>query len=126
MKRSIYTSIILITVLIISGCSSTRDLFIGNWSAIQVSQAEGTSEEIISYNYWEVKSNEILFSSFVQSIENGIENKKFDETNRKKYGYTWNSKNGILINQKIYKVEIEKREMTVSNDNMEIIFERVD
>ncbi|MFC5402974.1 hypothetical protein [Cohnella soli] len=120
-----YISTILLT-LITSGCSSTKDSFIGSWSALQLSQAEGTNEELIHYNYWEVKDNEISFSNFVLTTENGVESKRFDENNKMKYEYKWETKNQIVINQKIYSIEIKNKKLKVSNSNMEIDFERAD
>lgn len=119
-------STLLLITLIISGCTSTKESFIGSWSALQLSQAEGTNEELIHYNYWEVKDNEISFSSFVLITEGGVESIRFDEENKVKYEYKWEAKNQVLINQKIYNIEIKKNKMKVSNDNMEIDFERAD
>lgn len=121
-----YISVFFITILMISGCSSTKELFIGNWSALQASQKEGTNEELSHYNYWEVRDKEISFSNYYLTKENGIETKKFNNENRKKYEYTWDSKAEIVINKKVYKVEIIKNKLTISNNNMEILFERVD
>lgn len=122
-----YISVFFITILIIiSGCSSTKELFIGNWSALQASQKEGTNEELSHYNYWEVGEKEISFSNYYLTKENGIETKKFNNENRKKYEYTWDSNAEIVVNKKVYKVEINKNKLTISNNNMEILFERVD
>ena len=121
-----YISVLLITILMISGCSSTKELFVGNWEALQASQKEGTNEELSHYNYWEVRDKEISFSNYYLTKENGIETKKFNNENRKKYEYTWDSKAEIVINKKVYKVEIIKNKLTISNNNMEILFERVD
>lgn len=127
MRKVGYISVFFITILIIiSGCSSTKELFIGNWSALQASQKEGTNEELSHYNYWEVGEKEISFSNYYLTKENGIETKKFNNENRKKYEYTWDSKAEIVINKKVYKVEIIKNKLTISNNNMEILFERVD
>ncbi|MGI2297570.1 hypothetical protein [Paenibacillus sp. GXUN7292] len=126
MRKVGYISVFFITILMISGCSSTKELFIGNWSALQASQKEGANEELSHYNYWEVRDKEISFSNYYLTKENGIETKKFNNENRKKYEYTWDSKAEIVINKKVYKVEISKNKLTISNNNMEILFEKVD
>ena len=126
MRKVGYISVFFITILMISGCSSTKELFIGNWSALQASQKEGTNEELSHYNYWEVGEKEISFSKYYLTKENGIETKKFNNENRKKYEYTWDSNAEIVVNKKVYKVEINKNKLTISNNNMEILFERVD
>ena len=127
MKQVWYISICLVLILLISGCTSTKELFIGNWTALQASQKVGTDEEIVRYNYWEVmENNKISVSSFFTSMENGIETKQFDKDNKGEYEYTWNSKDEIAINNKVYKIKISKNKMTISNNNIEVTFERTD
>lgn len=60
-----YISVFFITILMISGCSSTKELFIGNWSALQASQKEGTNEELSHYNYWEVGKKKFHFQIII-------------------------------------------------------------
>jgi len=126
MNKTTSVLILILMVGIFTGCSSSKDLFIGNWKSKQVSQVEGKHFDLIQYNYWEIKKSEIILSKYVLKTESGKEVKEFDDANKVKYKYDWKSKNEITLDGKTYRIDVDNKQLIIKDNELEIQFERSD
>lgn len=126
MNKTTSVLILILMVGIFTGCSSSKDLFIGNWKAKQVSQVVGKHFDLIQYNYWEIKKSEIILSKYVLKTESGKEVKVFDNANKVKYKYDWKSKNEITLDGKTYRIDVDNKQLIIKDNELEIQFERSD
>jgi hypothetical protein len=115
-----------ITGSLFTGCSSNKESFIGNWSAKQASNSVDSRNELLKYNYWEIRQEKITLSISTLTDDNGKSIRVFDKSNDKSYDYQWKSDKEILVDNILYTVEVGKESLLVKNNDMEIEFERLD
>lgn len=122
MKRFITLSIIAILVALLSSCSKDyKSQFLGAWEADQASQKAGSNELIGHFNYLNVSSSNINLRNFyyTNGDESGETVKAFEELD-KNLAYEWKSKDQIIIDDKLYEIEVKKKELVIKNDKIEI------
>ncbi|CAM3148610.1 hypothetical protein PASE110613_17835 [Paenibacillus sediminis] len=126
MKSLITLLIIAILVTLLLGCSKdNKSQFLGNWEADQASQQEGSNDLLGHFNYLKISSSNINLRNFHNEIgiESGETVKVFDEID-KNLAYEWKSKDQIIINNKLYEIEVSKRELIIKNDKIEIHYNK--
>lgn len=120
MIKRIVSCMFILTLICISGCSKDKEVrILGNWVGDQASQKIGTYEELSQYNYMEITVNEFIMKNFVYSSQDNKMVKIFNQ-DEKEMKYKLLENDQIQINNKRYKVNLKKNEMTISNENIEI------
>ncbi|MFD0675229.1 hypothetical protein [Cohnella sp. GCM10027633] len=129
MIRSISICLFVIIMLILQSCSGDiNKSFEGTWIANQESQkisgnsdGKHTKYRVLEYNYWESKNEKIKLSNYTQISRSGKEEIDHSGIEVK---YEMKSKNEIIIDNIVFRLEINKDKMIIKNDDLEIQFER--
>jgi len=122
MNRFISLLTIVTLIVLLSGCSQDyKSQFLGDWEAKQASQQEGSNEILGHYNYLNVSSSNIILSTFHNEVEvdSGKTIKVFDNSD-KNLTYEWKSKDQIIVDNKLYEIEVKKKELVIKNNAIEI------
>ncbi|MDQ0165766.1 hypothetical protein [Bacillus horti] len=108
---------VILTLILLVGCSEEKKI-VGYWVGESVSQVEGIVEEneLLEFNYLGVFKDEMILKYFYYTTQDDQLVMVFGE-NEKRVGYELMEGNHIVINEKLYDIELNRSRMIIRNEN---------
>lgn len=112
--------IFILTMLLTACTQDNKTMILGVWESDQISQSTDSNEEFGHYNYLEITDKGMNAKTFnYVSVEGGALHKRFNEE-QQEMTYEWKAENQIEVGNRSFEVEIEKNQMILRNDHIEI------